>query len=79
MICETARPCSGPERTFASTAAFRVALIYPIALGIAKALLQFRASRLLALGDQVLVCPIEIRVVLHDGAIETGALINRGR
>ena len=79
MVGEAARACSGPKGAFAHTTTFDVALIHPIPLGFPKALFQLWPSRLLALGDQVLICPIEICVVLNDGAIETGALVDRSR
>ena len=77
-VGEAARACFSPKGAFPPSTAFGIALIHPVPLRLAEALLELGPARLAALRDQVLVGPIEIRIVLHDRAIETRALINRG-
>ena len=75
---EAARTRLGPKSALSDISALDIALIHPIPLGLAEALLELGASRLPALRDQLLVHPVEIGVVLYDRAIQTGTLIDRG-
>ncbi len=77
MLGEAPRACLGPEGAVSGPTAFNVSLIYPVPLRLSIALLQVGPARLTALRQEVLVHPIEIRIVLHDRAIEAGALVNR--
>ena len=77
MIGEAARACSGPEGAAADSTAFGVSLIHPVSLGLTEALLQLVPTRLAALRQQILVHAIQIRIVLHNRAIEAGALVDR--
>ena len=77
MIGEAPRACLGPEDAIPAATAFRLSLIYPVPLRLPEALFQLGPARFAALGQQFLVHPIEIRIVLHNRAIEAGALVNR--
>jgi hypothetical protein len=77
MIGEAARACSGPEGAASDATAFGLSLIHPVSLSLTETLLQFVPTRLAALRQQILVHAIEIRIVLHNRAIEAGALVNR--
>ena len=76
MIGEAARACSGPEGPASDASAFGLSLIHPVSLGLTEALLQLVPTRFAALRQQILVHPIEIRIVLHNRAIEARALVN---
>ena len=75
-IGQAARACFRPKRALPDAPAFCIPLIHPLALCFLEASLELGPSRLAALGDQLLVGLIEIRVVLCDRAVETGALID---
>ena len=77
MIGEAPRACLGPEGAISAATAFRISLIHPVPLRLLVALLQLGPARFAALRQQILVHPIEIRIVLHNRAIQAGALVNR--
>ena len=72
----SARPC--PESTFPGSTAGDITLVHPVSLSLTEALLELFSSRLAALRQQILVGPIELRIIPHDRAIETGTLIGSG-
>ena len=77
MIGEAARACLGPESATSTVTAFGISLIHPVPLRLTEALLKLGPARLTALHQQILVHPIDVRIVLHNRTIEAGALVNR--
>ena len=79
LVCEAARPRPRPERSSLTARllnALAVARVDPIPLRLPESVLQLRPSRFPALHEQVLVDPVQISVVLHDRAVQAGALVD---
>jgi hypothetical protein len=83
VVCEATRPRARPQSSVLTACflyALTVARVYPFPLRLPESFLELRASRLLGLRQQILICPVQISIVQNDRAIQAGALVDwRGR
>ncbi len=80
VVCEAARPWTGPERSSLPAGlliAFAVAGIYPVPLRLSETVFELRASGFPTLRKKFLVGPVQVCIVRYYGAIQAGALVDR--